>query len=182
MNKRDFASMIVKYWYLIEFLGQPDFPIQSWESRELCSKAAKGEARSKQITVYHLLSDQSDTTAKGQRSIFTALHNDVHVYSSYRVLSDEIHICLGKMERYLFAERLKQAFHLDLELPEKNQKSVCLIGLKCDEKGKYIPGSIQVSPLSWGIHQLLNHTDELTKENMSDFLSIQCLRVRYEII
>ncbi len=76
------------------------------------------------------------------------------------------------MERYLFAERLKQAFHLDLELPEKNQKSVCLIGLKCDEKGKYIPGSIQVSPLSWGIHQLLNHTGELTKENMSDFLSM----------
>ena len=54
MNKRDFASMIVKYWYLIEFLGQPDFPIQSRESRELCSKAAKGEARAKQITVYHL--------------------------------------------------------------------------------------------------------------------------------
>jgi hypothetical protein len=176
MDKRIFASMIVKYWYLVEFLGQSDFPVQSQESRELCAKAAQGEAHTKQITVYHMLSNQADTLAGDQRSIsigtYTALQNDAHVYSAYGVLSDEIHVCLGKMERYLFAERLQQAFHQDLELPEKNHKSVCLIGLKCDEQGKYIPGSIQVSPLVWGIHQLLNHADQLTKENMADFLSM----------
>ncbi len=176
MDKRIFASMIVKYWYLVEFLGQSDFPIQSRDSRELCSKAAKGETRTKQITVYRLLSDQADTHAENQRSVFiepyTALQSDAHVYTSYGVLSDEIHICLGKMERYLFAERLQQAFHQDLELPEKNRKPVCLIGLKCDEQGKYIPGSIQVSPLAWGIYQLLHHADQLTKENMADFLSM----------
>lgn len=88
------------------------------------------------------------------------------------MLSDEIHICLGKIERYLFAERLQQAFHKDLELPEKKRKPVCLIGLKCDEQGKYIPSSIQVSPLAWGIHQLLHHADQLIKENMVDFLSV----------
>ena len=54
MDKRNFASMIVKYWYLIEFLGQSDFPVQSREGRELCKKAANGEARLKQLTVYHL--------------------------------------------------------------------------------------------------------------------------------
>lgn len=176
MDKRIFASMIVKYWYLVEFLGQSDFPVQSRDSRELCSKAAKGETRTKQITVYRLLSDQADTHAENQRSVFiepyTALQSDAHVYTSYGVLSDEIHICLGKMERYLFAERLQQAFHQDLELPEKNCKPVCLIGLKCDEQGKYIPGSIQVSPLAWGIYQFLHHADQLTKENMADFLSM----------
>ena len=176
MDKRIFASMIVKYWYLVEFLGQSDFPVQSRDSRELCSKAAKGETRTKQITVYRLLSDQADTHAENQRSVFiepyTALQSDAHVYTSYGVLSDEIHICLGKVERYLFAERLQQAFHQDLELPEKNCKPVCLIGLKCDEQGKYIPGSIQVSPLAWGIYQLLHHADQLTKENMADFLSM----------
>ena len=31
---------------------------------------------------------------------------------------------------------------------------------------------IQVSPLAWGIHQLLNHAGELTKENMADFISM----------
>ncbi|WP_434311562.1 DEAD/DEAH box helicase [Hominifimenecus sp. rT4P-3] len=176
MDKRIFASMIVKYWYLMEFLGQSDFPVQSRDSRELCSKAAKGETSTKQITVYRLLSDQADAHAENQRSVFIepyiALQSDAHVYTSYGVLSDEIHICLGKMERYLFAERLQQAFHQDLELPEKNRKPVCLIGLKCDEQGKYIPGSIQVSPLAWGIHQLLYHADQLTKENMADFLSM----------
>lgn len=44
--------------------------------------------------------------------------------------------------------------------------------MKCDERGRYIPGSIQVSPLAWGIHRLLDHADELSKENMADFLSI----------
>ena len=67
MDKRIFASMIVKYWYLVEFLGQSDFPVQSRDSRELCSKAAKGETRTKQITVYRLLSDQADTHAENQR-------------------------------------------------------------------------------------------------------------------
>ncbi len=56
--------------------------------------------------------------------------------------------------------------------PRKNGKPICLIGLKCDEQGKYIPGSIQVSPLVWGIHQLLHHAEQLTKENMADFLSM----------
>lgn len=176
MDKRAFASMIVKYWYLVEFLGQSDFPIQSREGQESCLKASKGEARSKQITVYHLLSAREDscTSMQGSNSKEpnTALRSDALVYSSYSILSDEIHICLGKMERYLFAERLQQALKEDLELPEKNHKSICLIGLKCDEQGKYIPGSIQVSPLVWGIHRILNHNDKLTKENMADFLSM----------
>lgn len=180
MNKQTFASMIVKYWYLLEFLGQSDFPLQSRESRESCLKAAKGETRSKQITVYHELSAQEDMKAKEQRLIsiepYTVLQNDARVYASYGVLADEIHICLGKMERYLFAECLQQAFHQDLELPEKNYKSVCLIGLKCDEQGKYIPGSIQVSPLAWGIHQLMAHSGKLTKENMADFLSLDAYK------
>lgn len=176
MDKRNFASMIVKYWYLVEFLGQSDFPVQTREGREGCLKAARGEGRNKQITVYHVLSDQVDLLTENHKLLstgpYTALQNDARVYSSYGVLSDEIHVCLGKMERYLFAERLQQVFHQNLELPEKNQKTVCLIGLKCDEQGNYIPESIQVSPLVWGIHQLLDHSDKLTKENMSDFLSM----------
>jgi superfamily I DNA and RNA helicase and helicase subunits-like protein len=79
---------------------------------------------------------------------------------------------LGKDERYLFVERLQQVFHQDFEMPEKNHKPVCLIGLKCDEQRKYIPGDIQVSSLVWGIHQLLSHADQLTKKNMADFLSM----------
>ncbi len=169
--------MIVKYWYLVEFLEQADFPVQSRDSRMFCSKAAKGQARTKQITVYHVLSDQTDMSAEDQKSIswgpYTALQNDAHVYASYGVISDEIHICLGKMERCLFAERLQQAFHQDLELPEKNHKPVCLLGLKCDPQGKYIPGSMRVSPLAWGIDRLLEHVDQLTKENMADFLSME---------
>lgn len=176
MDKQSFASVIVKYWYLIEFLGQSDFPVQSREGRELCLKAAKRETQYKQITLYHGLSNQTQSPIADQGVTFPdlskELQEDSRIYSCYGVLSDEIHICLGKIKRYLFAERLQQIFRQDLELTEKNYKSVCLIGLKCDRQGKYIPDSIRLSPLTWGIHRILIHTGKLTKENMADFLSI----------
>lgn len=171
MDKRTLASLIVKYWYLVEFLGQSDFPVQSREARSLCLRAAQGETRNKQITLYHALSP-IEASEKASPDPVKALQKDASDYPSYGVLSDEIHICLGKMERHLFAERLQQAFRQDLELPEKNHKSICFVGLKCNEQGRYIPGSIRLSPLVWGIHRLLTHSDKLTKENLADFLSI----------
>lgn len=180
MNKRDFASMIVKYWYLVEFLGQPDFPVQSKEGRKISAEAAKGETRYKQLTLYHALSCKASSLTgeqgTGDPDPATALEKDAHDYDAYKVLSDEINICLGQMDRYLFADRLKQVFCQDLELPEKNHKPICLIGLKCDQKGRYICGSISLSPLIWGIHRLLHDSDSLSKENMAEFLSIQAYK------
>lgn len=173
MNKREFASMIVKYWYLIEFLEQPDFPMQSREGKALCLKASKEETCVKQITLYDNLSVQEKS---GEIMIFEepcmALQNDANIYPSHKILSDEIHICLGKLERHIFSDCLQQIFCEDLELPEKNHGKICLIGLKCDEQGKYIPDSFTISPLLWGICRLLAHTGELTKANMAEFLSI----------
>lgn len=173
MNKRELASIIVRYWYLIEFFEQPDFPIQSREGKELCLKAAKDKTRSKQITVYDVLSGQEKL---GEKMVFEepymVLQNDAKVYPSYKILSDEIHICLGKMERYIFSDYLQQVFREDFELPEKNHRQICLIGLKCDEQGRYILDSFTVSPLLWGICKLLVHARELTKVNMAEFLSI----------
>lgn len=104
---------------------------------------------------------------------YIALQNDAQRYLSYKILSDEFHICLGKMERHIFSDRLQQVFCEDLELPEKNHGQICLIGLKCDAQGKYIPDSFTVSPLLWGICQLLAHAGELAKTNMAEFLSIK---------
>lgn len=124
MDKQTFASIVVKYWYLLEFLGQSDFPIQSREGRELCSKAAKGETHNKQITLYHSISRQVEASVEGRQisslNPNVALQWDAYIYSSHGVLSDEIQICLGKLERYLFAERLQKVFRQDVELPEKN--------------------------------------------------------------
>ncbi len=172
MDKRMLASMVVKYWYLIEFLEQSDFPIQSKEGKELCLKALKGETQSRQIILYQALSfdeDKRKLTAGGPCEI---LKKDARDYPAYEVVSDEIEICLGKLKRHVFSDRLKQIFCEDLELPEKNEKPVCLIGLRCDREGKYIPDSLSISPLVWGVCQLSAHTGQLTKANMAEFLSI----------
>lgn len=176
MDKRIFVSIIVKYWYLTEFLEQGDFPGQSRENRELCEKAARGEVQSKQITLYHELPVWVDPLVGAKEmadpDLYAELQRDTEKYSRFGVLSDEIHICMGKIERFYLAERLQQIFRQDLEFPEKNHRSICLIGLKCDEYGKYIPNSFALSPLAWGIFQFMKHSHELTRENMANFLSI----------
>lgn len=173
MDKKHFSATILKYWYLIEFLGQVDFPIQSSESRDICKKALQGTAKNKNITVYHPLSNQMSSSKSTFLSVDAELANDERVYASHSVISDEVHLCIGKLERHIFAEKLQQAFRLDIELPEKNYNPICLLGLKCDALGKYIPNTLSVSPLVWGINRLLNHKEKLNKENMADFLSIE---------
>ena len=177
MDQKTFASMIVKYWYFIEFMGQPDFPSQSREGRALCLRVAKGKTNSRQITVYHTLSSGSGSAKGAPAPDFTepgaALMFDVQLYPAYQAVSDDIHLCLGKMERCLFAERLREVFCRDVELPEKNRSSVCLVGLKCNVNNRYLPGSVNISPLLWGMHRLLEHADRLTRENLADFLTVE---------
>ncbi len=174
MDKRSFASMIVKYWYLVEFLGQSDFPVQSKDVRENCIKAARGENKNRHIILYHAL-PQGQEPGK-------ALEEDSARYLNHKVLSDEIHICLGKMERFHFADYLKRVLNSNIELPEKNDKSICLIGLKCDERGKYISDSIQLSPLVWGIYRISTDLGELTRENMADLLSIDAYQSDMQLL
>lgn len=170
MNQKDLALMIIKYWYLLEFLGQPNFPMQSKEGKEICQKVIQENTNYKQITLYRTIPwEKQNTYLLSPNRI---LVQDASIYSGYRILSDEVHLCLGKMERVLFTEKLLQAFDLDIKLPEKNRRQVCLIGLKCDETGKYILGSFNLSPLVWGIDQLLKNKERLTKVNMANYLSI----------
>ncbi len=42
INKYDFAAKILKYWYLIEFLDQINFPVESKENRESNKRVAEG--------------------------------------------------------------------------------------------------------------------------------------------
>lgn len=170
MDKKNFAVTIVKYWYLLEFLSQPDFPTQNRAEREICKKAAgpgQGGPKRKRITLYHSL----DAAAlEPDRE----LARDAETYPRYAVASDEIELCIGKIGRHIFAEQLYQVFGQKInlpELPESDKRPVCLIGLKCDAKGRYIPNSIQLSPLAWGIHTLLAHAGALTQENLADYLS-----------
>lgn len=165
MDKWSFAARIVKYWYLLEFLGQSDFPTP---------KNGDKQAGAKWITLQHAISEQAIAGSERPRlEPHRMLSLDANSYPEYKVLSDEIHLCIGSVQRYLLADRLQQTFQENLELPENNVKSVCLIGMKCDREGKYLPGSVQISPLVWGIDCLLQFADRLTKENLADHLSMK---------
>lgn len=172
MDKRRFSSVILKYWYFLEFLGQPDFPAQDRFGKDESLKAAKGFSKRKQISVFNnlnyncLFDGAENNTVQTPREILE--FNDT-VYIHHPAVSDEVRICIGKTEHFVFAEKLREICAPELEFPENNRHKVGLLGLKCDPKGYYIPGSLNISPLAWGVQRILKRQDE---SPLADLLSI----------
>lgn len=138
IDKYDFAAKILKYWYLIEFLDQINFPVESKENRESNKRVVEGKINwYKKITVYHSFSP-------GEKSPTMAFEEDAQIYSNLREISDEIDICMGKVRRGDCDKYLKQKFSLKDDTIEEDHSKICLIGLKCDSQGIYIEKKVSV--------------------------------------
>lgn len=163
MDKKSLAVEILKYWYFVEFMSQEDFPYQDKYEVEECNKAKKGEPSKKQIGVFETLGPNALYCESGNQSvqnpIMEAINRHNKIYGNFPVMSDEIELCIGKIAREVFTERLETLFGKKRNAPEKKHKSVGVIGLKCDRDGVYVPGSLNISPLVWGTHRLIKHHD-----------------------
>ena len=159
MDKQTFSADILKYWYLLEFLSQPDFPYQDNAEKEECHKAQKGTSKRKQISVFQDL--KADSLIFGTSDFHVAIAEIIekqsHTYRHYPVASDASELCIGKIKREVLVKRLECLSDQKSKSPEKKSSVVALVGLKCDQNGTYIPGSFNVSPLVWGIHRLIKH-------------------------
>ena len=91
MDKNKMALIVLRYWFLVEFLNQPAFPKPALNDMKICEDVAKKSICRKQITVYHRLSSSWD--------IINELLNDSETYPANPVIGDECSICLGKMKR-----------------------------------------------------------------------------------
>lgn len=162
MNKQEFSADILKYWYLLEFLSQPDFPYQDKADKEECGKAQNGNSKRKQITVYEelradgLLAGSSESQSSSV-TIAQIIEMQSRAYCHYPIVSDAIEVCIGKIKREVLAKRLECLSDQKIKSPEKKSNMVGLVGLKCNQSGAYIPGSLNISPLAWGIHRLIKH-------------------------
>lgn len=166
MDKYKIALKILRYWYLVEFLNQPNFPSETRGNQQINREAVARKANSKQISVYHsFTAKEFDPVAVFQKNL--------EQYSQYPEISDEISICFGKIKRMDCVEYLQQRFAQEVYSQEKDFSIIGLIGLKCDPQGCYIEKSVNVSPLIWGIARLKNHTGEINDEDLSKLLSLK---------
>ena len=166
IEKYDFAAKILKYWYLIEFLDQVNFPVESKENRESNKRVEEGKINwYKKITVYHSFSP-------GEKSPTMAFEEDAQIYSKHSEISDEINICMEKVRRGECDKYLKQKFSLKDDTIEEDHSKICLVGLKCDSQGIYIEKSLSISPLIWGIERLQHHVGETSNEDLAELLSL----------
>lgn len=166
IDKYDFATRILKYWYLIEFLYQDNYPVESKENQDNNKKVADGKTNwRKQITIYHSFSPK-------EKGPSVAFEDDSKTYPGHLEMSDEVCICMGKVRRRECDEYLKQKFGLGDDAVEKDYSKICLIGLKCDSQGTYIEKSLSISPLIWGIARLQHCTGKISNEDLAELLSL----------
>lgn len=166
MDKCKVALKILRYWYLVEFLNQPNFPLESRENQKINREAAEGKMNRKQISLYHpFVAEEIDP-------ITVLFQKNLEQYWQYPEISDEVSICFGKIKRMDCIEYLQKRFVQKIYSPEKDLSSISLIGLKCDSQGGYIEKSVNVSPLIWGIARLQSHTGAINDEDLSMLLSL----------
>ncbi|MZL68306.1 MULTISPECIES: DEAD/DEAH box helicase [Eubacteriales] len=168
MEQCEFALLILRYWYLMEFLSQQNFPSESRDNKKANQTARTGEHRYP-ITVYRELDEQVP-------DIRTLLNEDAKTYPFHSVTSDEVAICLGKIGRNLCVEYLRKKFGQTDESPEVSRGTICIIGLKCDGNGRYIQNSFCISPLLWGVAQLQNTEGKINEEFLAQLLSLSAYR------
>lgn len=164
MNKKAFSVDILKYWYFLEFMSQADFPYQEKAERAECNKAKTGQSKRKQITVFETLRSDILLCERHRNqsvpiSIAEIISRQGSNFKSHPIVSDEVGLCIGKIKREVFAKRLECLSDKKLNSPEKKYNTVGLVGLKCNQDGIYIPGSLNISPLAWGTNRLITHQE-----------------------
>lgn len=164
MNKKAFSVDILKYWYFLEFMSQADFPYQEKAERAECNKAKTGQSKRRQITVFETLRSDKLLCEHHRNqsvpiSIAEVINRQGSNFKSHPIVSDEVGLCIGKINREVFAKSLECLSDKKLNSPEKKYNTVGLVGLKCNQDGIYIPGSLNISPLAWGTNRLITHQE-----------------------
>ena len=138
MDKRKIALNVLRYWHLVEFLSQLSFPAESRENKQTLKKAAEGDERIRQITLYRAF----DAFSPG---LVDVIENDALSYVNYPEISEDISICFGQICRADCVEYLRKRFGKEVFTPEEDLSVISLFGFKCDAEGFYVERSMNVS-------------------------------------
>ena len=157
MDKRQLAIKILRYWYLVEFLNQSEFPR---------SKSMQENKDRKRLSIYH------DITS-GTNGISEMLCADARKYQDLSGIVGGISVYIGKIERQVCLEFISTHFDGVEELPEIDHGHIALMALRFDKEGRYIRNSFSLSPILWAIAQLNSVRGKLDEEKLAQLLAIE---------
>lgn len=165
-NKRKNAVLeILNYWKITEFLGQIDIPQESTENKKLIKNIKNGkEVKAEKIEVFFDL----PVLSASDIDLEMILEKDRDDYAKFPSVGDEIHFCLGKVERNTVVDYLEKFIedksdNPELAYPQKSAIAWC--SFKTDTKGVYLKNSFQLSSILWAVARW----DESRAHNSHDF-------------
>lgn len=143
MDDQHIREEILKYWHVIEFLNQNEFPI------------IKNKKSSYVTTVGYLMSEQTD--------IFQKVKQDNYKFKDLPETSDRIDLCLGKISRDECVKAVYQLANVPDERNERTRGNLAIMGLQVSTMNRYVPGSFNISPIIWTIYKMWSkHNSDLT--------------------
>lgn len=115
-DKRKNAVLeILNYWKITEFLGQTDIPQESTENKKLIKNIKNcKEVKTEKIEVFFDLPVLSSPDI----DLEMILENDRDGYAKFPSVGDEIHFCLGKVERNTVVDYLEKFIEDKSDNPE----------------------------------------------------------------
>lgn len=146
MNETVQCANVVDYWHLMEFLDQADFMSPSWDDQAACRAArnAKSSSKAYPINLFH-----GGTIEDLDPQRFIGI--DAQKYPLHKIVSDEACVCAFSFDRDSAFCALKKRLGNEADTrPDRPQRGrVACFALKVDEAGRYLSGSVRVSPILW---------------------------------
>ncbi|WP_416147623.1 DEAD/DEAH box helicase [Salipaludibacillus sp. HK11] len=152
-DKVNIAKKILDFWYIVDFLDQESFPISSKENTKNIQqeKNLHGRENSEVHKIQSKITPLHDYP--GRYEISEIIDGDNTDFKRHTFLSNNFHLCIGRLRREIFIKELYRILKLADDRPELDNGNICLYSLKVDKNGVYQENSFRLSPLVWGIYQ-----------------------------
>ncbi|MGL5689240.1 MAG: AAA domain-containing protein [Bacteroidales bacterium] len=151
MNENLQLDKIIDFWYITEFLSQEKYPQETSENKKVISSLIKEESKSQNNATKKPRYFQIFHSLKASGPIPHLIEADQKRFSLHPETGDKKHICKGKIQKEFLVKSLYKLLALEDDREAEDLTQICLLSLKVDSKGMYIPESIRISPTLWGI-------------------------------
>lgn len=137
MGNKIMRDQILKFWYIVEFLNQADFPY--FKGNPVNEKSSK-------TTIRHTFNDVKE--------IYSTIEYDDNTIKHLPFKSDLINICLGKVSRNQCVDAIYKLMGHEDKRVEPTKGHIAFIGLQVSTLKRYIAHSFNVSPIIWTIYKM----------------------------
>lgn len=143
-------GQILKFWYIIEFLNQTDFPYFKERSIDKHYSTA---------AIKHNFDDI--------KKVYSLIEKDDSIIKHLPLKADAINICLGKISRNQCVNAIYKLMRTEDKRAESTKGFIAFIGLKVSTLKRYIAHSFNISPIIWTIYKM----KEANSTNLSSLIN-----------